>query len=388
MNKPFIALLLAIMMILTVPAAAGAAAAKEVTVYVAGKKVKYAQAPITENGTTLVSARETIEALGLTFSWDKGNKRIIGTNGEMTVAIVLGEYTATANGVSVFLGTPAVEKNGRIMVPLRFLLDSVGATMETKANQINVKTASKEKSKYYTGLPLEITNTTVKNLSKESITVNYVEYLYKEDGVYTVDYSLELAAGKKQAFENSSATLASTVEVDYEEYAFFGRAVKSITVGETETASKSFKKADDIYLNGSFETNLMKIIEKNNEESRKLMKQELIKNKYVPLRIDSSNITYDALGYPEANIKLTNLTEKRIVSFELSFSCYDAYGDKVNGDFSNSNRFYGRGTDISLESGYSSIFSSSLFSFDSTSKLKNIQIDKVAYSDGTSWKRK
>ncbi|MFF2094540.1 copper amine oxidase N-terminal domain-containing protein [Paenibacillus sp. NPDC058174] len=388
MKKSFIAIMVVMILAWSMPVMAAAAKAEETSVYVNGSKVKYAQAPLTENGTTIVSARETMESLGLTFTWDSSNKRIIGSNGEMTLAIVLGAPTATVNGVSVFLGTPAVERNGRMMVPLRFLLDGLGASMETKGSQISIKTAAKEKSRYYTGLPLEITNTTVKNLSTDTVKVNYVEYIYLDDTMYTVDYSISLGARKKGVFEHSSATPGDYVTVDGEEHIFFGRAVKSIEVNGKEIASKGFQKAENAYLDGSFETGLRKLYEKQLAEYKKWLKQELVKNKNVPFKIEGYKITYNSIGDPEANISMINLTDKRIVSFELSFSCYDAYGDKVNGLFSKSNRFYGKGTDVSVGSGDSYTFTWSLSLFDNTASLKNIQIDKVAYSDGTYWKRK
>ncbi|MFF2484329.1 copper amine oxidase N-terminal domain-containing protein [Paenibacillus sp. NPDC058071] len=388
MKKSFIAIMVVFILAWSMPVMAAAAKAEETSVYVNGTKVKYAQAPLTEKGTTIVSARETIESLGLTFTWDSSNKRIIGSNGEMTLSIVLGAPTATVNGVSVFLGTPAVERNGRMMVPLRFLLDGLGASMETKGSQIKIKTAPKEKSRYYTGLPLEITNTTVKNLGTDTVKVNYVEYIYLDDKMYTVDYSISLGARKKGVFEHSSATPGDDVVVDNEEHIFFGRAVKSIEVDGKEIASKGFQKAEDAYLDRSFENSLRKYFEKQWAEYQKSLKQELVKNKNVPFKIRKYSISYDTLGYPDANISLLNLTDKRIVSFELSFSCYDAYGDKVNGLFSNSNRFYGLGNNVSVKSGESFTFTWSLSEFGDTASLKNIQIDKVAFSDGTYWKRK
>ncbi|MUT68762.1 stalk domain-containing protein [Paenibacillus sp. NEAU-GSW1] len=389
MKKSLLMIMMVLVLAWSMPAMSVAAAkAEDKSVYINGTKVKYAQAPLTENGTTLVSARETIEGLGLTFSWDGANKRIIATKDTMTLAIVLGAPTATANGVSVFLGTPAVERNGRVMVPLRFLLDSLGASMTTKGNSLLIKTTSLEKSKFYTGLPLEITNTTVKNLSTDNITVNYVEYLYLDGETYTADYSMTLNARQKGVFEHSSAKPGDYIDVDYDEYMFFGRAIQSIEVKDKETVSKGYTKADNHYLDGTFEDNMRKLYEQKVAEYKKYLKQELSKNKNIPFKIEGYNISYDVLGDPEANIKLTNLTEKTIVAFEISFSTYDAYGDKANGLFTDSNRFYGRGSNISVGMGETYTFTWSLSLYDTTSTLKNIQIDRVAYSDGTSWKKK
>ncbi|WP_338555158.1 stalk domain-containing protein [Paenibacillus sp. KS-LC4] len=388
MKQRILVILLAMVMLLAVPTGLSAAKAESQTVFVNGKKIAYAQAPISENGTTLVSAKETIEALGLSFSWDKGNKRIIASSGEMTISIILDEPVATVNGISMFLGTPAVERNGRTMVPLRLLTDGLGASMAAKGNQISIKTVDPSKSKYYTGLPLQITNSAVKNLSTEKITVNYKEYYYAGGAVQTYDFTASLNARGKAAFNSATVKPGENYDSKGTNYIYFGRAIYSIETGEKETVSKSYNLAKQLYGNGGTIEKQMRALYKQKEEDyRKKLKEELKKNNNVPFKIVDYSITYDSLGYPEANIELWNLTAKTIVSFELSFSTYDAYGDPVKGGYPYTNRFYGKGTNIKLESGYRNIYTWDLYSYSDTTKLKNIQIDRVAYSDGSVWKR-
>lgn len=365
-------------------------AKSDASVFVNGNKVVYSQAPITENNTTLVSARETMEGLGLSFSWDKANKRVIGTNGEMTLTLTLGSPVGTVNGVSVFLGSPAVERNGRIMIPLRFLLDGLGATMQKKGSQLNIATAPIENSNHYTGLPLEITNTAVKNLSNESISVTYAAfmYLYEDNTIYRKVFTMQLAPGQKSAFEHASASISDRLNVEGKRYEFYGRAVQSITVGEEEIPSLGYDFANRMYMGKEFDKNLRALYEKFSTDMKKKLKEELKKNKNIPLKINSSAVVKNAYNYSDAEITVTNLTEKRIVSFELSFSCYDAYNDPVNRSFTTSNRFYGKANDISVKMAETYTFTWDLFSFSGTSKISNVKIDKVAFSDGTVWKRK
>ncbi|WP_341281649.1 stalk domain-containing protein [Paenibacillus sp. FSL H8-0537] len=389
MKQRVITILLAMVMLLAIPTGLSAAKAESQTVFVNGKKVAYAQAPLSENGTTLVSAKETIEALGLAFSWDKGNKRIIASSGEMTISIILNEPIATVNGISVFLGTPAVERNGRTMVPLRLLTDGLGASMETKGQQISIKTVDPSKSKYYTGLPLQITNSAMKNLGTEKIIVNYVEYYYAGGAVQAYDFTASLNARGKAAFNNATVKPSENFDSNGTNYTFFGRTVYSIVVGEEETVSKSYKLAKQLYGNGgTIEKQMRALYKQKEEEYKKKLKEELKQNNNVPFKIVGHSITKDSYNYPEANIKMVNLTDKAIVSFELSFSTYDVYDDPVKGGYPYTNRFYGRGNDVRVESGEQYTFSWDLSSYYNTSKLKNIQIDKVAFSDGSVWKRK
>ncbi|SFE52127.1 Copper amine oxidase N-terminal domain-containing protein [Paenibacillus algorifonticola] len=389
MKQRFVSILLAMVMLLAIPTGLSAAKAESQTVFVNGKKIAYAQAPISENGTTLVSAKETIEALGLAFSWDKGNKRIIASSGEMTISIILNEPVAAVNGISIFLGTPAVERNGRTMVPLRLLTDGLGASMETKGKQISIKTVDPSKSKYYTGLPLQITNSAVKNLGTEKIVVNYKEYYYAGGAVHAYDFSASLNARGKAAFNNTTVKPGENFDSDGTNYVFFGRTIYSVVTGEKETVSKSYRLANQLYADGgTIEKQMRALYEQKEEEYKKQLKEELRKNNNVPFKVVDYSITYNSLGYPEANIKLWNLTTKKIISFELSFSTYDAYGDPVKGGYPYSNRYYGKVVNSSIGSGESPVYTWDLYGYEDTTKLKNIQIDRVAFSDGSVWKRK
>ncbi|GGD47911.1 stalk domain-containing protein [Paenibacillus nasutitermitis] len=389
MRKSLLFVIALIIMAASIPAAASAAKQEDVTaVLVNGTKVAYAQAPITRDGTTLVSARETFKSLGLEFSWDAANRRLLGTSKETTLAVTLNQPTGTINGISVFLGSPAIEKNGRIMVPLRFLLDGVGASMVKKGTQLQVITGSQEKSPYYTALPLQITNTSVKNLGTETITVNYEHFAYDDEFYYWKEYSLVLAPKQKAAFQDAAAMPGDTITLDYEENVFLGRTIKSITAKEVDTPSKSYQKASNLYQSDNYYGALQNVFQKQWDDVVKYYKQELAKNKNVPLRIEGSNITYNSIGIPEANIGVTNLTGKRIIAMELSFSCLDSFGEPVNQMFTKSNRFSGRAQDISAESYESYTLTWTLNLFENCSKISNIKIDRVAYSDGTVWKRK
>ncbi|WP_028558704.1 stalk domain-containing protein [Paenibacillus pinihumi] len=391
MKKSIAAIMMVIMLVLAAVPVSAAEKQQGQTVYIAGKKVNYSQAPVTMNGSTMVSARETMEAMGLKFTYDKANKRIIGTsaNKQMTVSIVLNQWTATINGVSVFLGSPAVEKNGRIIVPLRFLVDSLGASMETKGSQINIKLNSQGSSKYNTGLPLEITNTTVTNRGKDTITVNYFTYFYEDWEIYTYKHSLTLEPGKKGVFELSTQHTGS--HFDYQsdtDLIFLGRLIEGISVKDIVTASKGLAYVEEHYLSNAFEDNVIAMFERHIKEFDDNLKQRLKQNKNVPLEIIEWSISYDVLNYPEANIAVRNLTDKTIASFELSFSCYDAFGQKVTYRFGNSNRFKGTAVNSDIKSGYAQLVTWDLTYYARTSQLKNITIDKVAFSDGTVWKKK
>ena len=391
-----LALLLALVVLFSVAALPPAVAAKtETVVFVNGVKVKYAQAPVVREGATLVSARETLEAMGLAFSWDQANRRILGISktGETTVAIVVGELTATINGISLILGVPAQEVNGRIMVPLRFISDSLGATLAVSGQQIKLTTNQPSKGAYYTGLPLEITNTYVRNRSQLPLTIAYEEYASDETHYYTLQRTLRVEPGQKGVFQLSSTMPGQTFREDYSEYMFLGRnIISAANDGSDPVQSKSYaaikKRHDSGTYANQLEDALYKRWEKQWQAYRQELKKQLAANNNVPLRVQESYISYGILDQPEANISFANLTEKRIVAFDLTFELYDAYGKPAKGSLTQSHRFDGMVSSTNHASGETYTYTWDLFWFDRAYSIRNVRITQVAYSDGTTWKRK
>lgn len=92
----------------------------EVTLEVAAKIV---------NGRTMVPIRFVAENLGFEVAWTAATKTaVIGDNGEIT--LIIGAPTATVNGKTVTLDAPAMIENGRALVPLRFISESLGAEVD------------------------------------------------------------------------------------------------------------------------------------------------------------------------------------------------------------------------------------------------------------------
>ena len=84
-------------------------------------------APITEDGRTLVSLRTIFEALGAEITWDDKTKTVAATKGSLHMTLTVGQDTASMNGRKIPLDVSAVNYNGRIMVPTRFIAENFGA---------------------------------------------------------------------------------------------------------------------------------------------------------------------------------------------------------------------------------------------------------------------
>lgn len=92
-----------------------------------GRQVAFDVPPRIENGRTLVPLRAIFEALGAEVNWDPEARRVIATRGATAVSLPVGGSMATVNGRAVVLDVPAQIIDGRTLVPLRFVSETLGA---------------------------------------------------------------------------------------------------------------------------------------------------------------------------------------------------------------------------------------------------------------------
>ncbi len=93
-------------------------------------------APKLANNRTMLPARFVAENLGASVEWD-GEKRVVTVTGkniktgeEVVIVITIGAETATVNGESVKLDSPAFIENNRTYTPIRFISENLGADVE------------------------------------------------------------------------------------------------------------------------------------------------------------------------------------------------------------------------------------------------------------------
>ena len=81
--------------------------------------------PTILNGRVMVPMRSIFEGLGAAVEWNGYTRGITAEKEDKTITLYLNEKTAFINGVSHSLDTPAVAVNGRTMVPVRFVAESL-----------------------------------------------------------------------------------------------------------------------------------------------------------------------------------------------------------------------------------------------------------------------
>jgi hypothetical protein len=112
------------------------ASADTVQVTVDGNPISFPDAqPQMVNGRVLVPLRGVFEAMGATVLWDAPTQSIAANNGSRHVRLRIGEVEANVDGKVVEMDTPPEIFQGSTLVPLRFLGQALGASVDWEPQQ-------------------------------------------------------------------------------------------------------------------------------------------------------------------------------------------------------------------------------------------------------------
>ncbi len=125
--KKALILLTFLCLLLMITTAGTVHAEQNVTVVFNETPLEFDVPPVIVNGRTLVPLRAIFEALGAEVSWDDASETAIGVRRGVRVSVTVDSAAATINGKAVTLDQPAVLKDGRTLVPLRFISEAYGA---------------------------------------------------------------------------------------------------------------------------------------------------------------------------------------------------------------------------------------------------------------------
>lgn len=89
--------------------------------------------PVAPNGTTLVPVRAISEAFGSTVEWDSINQNATIKKGKSVIKLKIGSKTAYVNENAIEMLEAAQIINGRTMVPLRFVSENMGYSVQWNA---------------------------------------------------------------------------------------------------------------------------------------------------------------------------------------------------------------------------------------------------------------
>lgn len=119
------------------------AAGPGAVVKVNGKVVNFAGTkPQTVTGRMMVPVRGVFEAIGAYVEYNPVHHRVNAKRANETIELKAGDKVAKRNGAEIELDVAPLTMNGRMMVPLRFIAESLGADVNyTKAtNTVDIFT--------------------------------------------------------------------------------------------------------------------------------------------------------------------------------------------------------------------------------------------------------
>lgn len=122
-NKIIVMLIMAFLFCLSVNLSC--LAQDNIFVFVNNHQVKFDQQLVTINGRTLVPLRAIFEALNTDTEWDGKTQTVVGTKADIKVSLTIGNTTAYVNNVPIQLDVPATIINGRTVVPVRFIAETM-----------------------------------------------------------------------------------------------------------------------------------------------------------------------------------------------------------------------------------------------------------------------
>lgn len=93
-------------------------------------------APFEQDGRTYLPVRYVADALGVAsdnIMYNPADQSVIIIKGDRVIKLQIGSNVMTVNGVSFTMDVPALEKNGRTMLPIRFVAQALGAAVDYDA---------------------------------------------------------------------------------------------------------------------------------------------------------------------------------------------------------------------------------------------------------------
>ena len=124
------------------------AAAASVQVTLNGKPLSFDAAPAIENGRVLVPMRGVLESLGYSVHWKEHTQTVLAMKDGVDIFLPINSRTVTVNNETVQIDVPAKLQTGRTFVPLRFLAEYSGADVQWDESSSTVMIQSADAEDY------------------------------------------------------------------------------------------------------------------------------------------------------------------------------------------------------------------------------------------------
>ncbi len=105
-------------------------AEENITVLMDGSKLEFDVQPRLINQRTMVPLRKIFETFNMTVSYEEATEIITATGNKNKIVLQVGSNEMKVNGVKKTIDSPAVEINGRTLVPVRAIAESLGVKVD------------------------------------------------------------------------------------------------------------------------------------------------------------------------------------------------------------------------------------------------------------------
>ncbi|WP_405171769.1 CotH kinase family protein [Paenibacillus sp. FSL H8-0280] len=117
---------------------------KTITVTLDGKSITFPdQDPLQQSGRVMVPVNAILEAMGAEVTWDKTAKTVTAVLNDQTLVLKIGSSAVTVNGETLEIDAPAIIQNSRTLVPVRFISEGLGLTVDWDQTAAQVSLTSK-----------------------------------------------------------------------------------------------------------------------------------------------------------------------------------------------------------------------------------------------------
>lgn len=230
--KKFLFILMIMLAVTLTLTNANASVANKITVKVNGEIINFDVDPYIDNGRTMVPIRFISEALGAKVDWNGTYRLVTITLNDMKIEQKIDKTVAIVNGQEVSFDMPAVIKNDRTMVPVRFVSEALGANVVwEELTRTVVITTKKDSTNTPTSTPVPTPVSTPTPIKTPSNTIINKEYKELADIVRKV---IELERAKEwdkvyeyllpESLQKKGITNKNGFEAKYEKLSGFYRA--------------------------------------------------------------------------------------------------------------------------------------------------------------------
>ncbi|WP_202081349.1 copper amine oxidase N-terminal domain-containing protein [Caldalkalibacillus salinus] len=210
-------------------------AASGITVSLNGEPLTFDQGVIIKDGRALVPMRKIFEALDATVHYDSETKVVIAERNDLLIELPIGSKHVKVNDRDIEIDVASQVVNGRTLVPLRFISESLGADVhyDSQARHIFIMTVAIEPSFFYMD--------TSANISEH---IDYEQFEAQFSNTHTDQelvgmYLIEDLIGHKNYVETHQTT---SLELDGELYDFY-----MITFSELDNNKATGEFAIEVY---------------------------------------------------------------------------------------------------------------------------------------------